>query len=67
MGSEKHAKNCKSSYGGKLFSNIFISFFVNLKVVGNEKEGGLGRWQMIEIYAWDRGDRCPFHLAAILK
>jgi hypothetical protein len=28
VGSEKHAKN--SSYGEKIFSNIFISIYVNL-------------------------------------
>jgi hypothetical protein len=25
-------------------------FQINLKVVGNEKEGGPGKWQMIDIY-----------------
>jgi hypothetical protein len=30
-----------------------------LKVVGNKKEGGSGRWQMIGI-SLDHGDKCPF-------
>jgi hypothetical protein len=31
-----------------------------LKVVTNEKEGGLGMWKMIEIIALERGDGCSF-------
>jgi hypothetical protein len=32
---------------GKLF--LLISYSSTLKVVGNEKEGGWGNWQMIDI------------------
>ncbi len=45
---------------------------MNLKVVANEKQGGSGRWQMLDIGLDDRGDICPFlflfglHLEIIL-
>ncbi len=32
-----------------VFSTRFFDRFFHLKVVGNEKEGGSGKWQMIDI------------------